>query len=216
MKNPFDTLDDILLKGAQKVVDKAYDIGYDKYDVLRKNNSLTSASITIMGLYGVMETMYSTNNHILEPAIFVLSGLFLKLKSDSKINQMEEYENDLLSKNLKPPSYRKIPKYLRSIGSSILLSASAICFYAYFSEFNLHGFSNNSQSQQLGKYILLSGGFLATSLVANDYLIDTTPKPPSAKKSKLWDRIKEAAREYITPKPELIPIPVKKPDRRYR
>jgi hypothetical protein len=217
MKKALETLDDLVLKAAQKVVDKAYDIGYDKYDVLKAAGILTGVFYLANSAYGFLSNQYREDSYYFIPLIDLgFSYLFL-VPNIKYLEELEKKELNALENNVKYiDDHLAKNSFLRKFSLISSLTFSALGFYVISKGIPFTNYFSDDYSQNIAKLneIVSDVGF--NVLVSYVYLFNTTPKPPSAKKQKLWGRFKDAAREYLAPKPELIPIPIKKPGRRYR
>lgn len=206
-------LDDIILAGTQKVVDKAHKHGYDKWDLMQRVNLLEAGALVSLGVYTVIEGLYDSNNgwKLGAGALCAAVGVMSHKWGKNSIERKKTKELHLLESGLA----HRIPQSSALRSSMSIFSLSYAAFYLYslasgqdvsvFDAFSKPTTDPNIQlASKLGSFMFYAH-FVA--VWTNSYVDDTFGKPPAKQKQSLFDKLKQGMYS-ILPHKQPVPIPI--------
>lgn len=200
MKNPLKSLDDLVLKGHQKVADAAYKkLGWSKWDLADVANKAAFVGYEGVFTYAGIQASLQGNGTAMGIYAFqvILGGFLYWSQRDSNRRQEDREKNFLMKENVVHPK-GLYSRYLRPYLTPLVAGVAV----AYVPQLVMGTTTipeimppSNPQSyaaaEKLGfaAYLGWALGFTAMS-----YFRDCLPKPPAKQKKKLW----RAALDYIT------------------
>ena len=203
MKNPFITLDDLLLDAANAVVQKASKYGYTKYDLKNICDVAFGVSLFGHGLYGNINTVRYLASHlssvgsyllasfsVITNGSFMLGGFVAATYFPVHNRKKESAElRQLLETGAAPlpdlsPQWRAVRLLLTAI--SPLTITEGVYFLATAAE------NSDPQERLLSGLTLSILGLADGAMAASTYLKNSTMIPPQGRKfhHSLMDKIK--------------------------
>ncbi|MDP3990605.1 MAG: hypothetical protein Q8Q01_05370 [archaeon] len=206
-------LDEIVLDGTQKVVDKAYKQGYDKWDLATLCSKTSSISFLGVGIYDMILGYYTDNGTTMGAGALIAAIAIATYKPYlKKIEDKRNLELKLMENGCAVS--QKDSKASRVLFLSIGISGLAYESYCLISGQEIpiitpDGITYPEEVQTAGK---LAGTFVYLYYIfdtARNYLESTIGKPPIKDRKPIYQRIKEKVLSLLPqPTPQPIPIPV--------